>query len=75
MAISQTGVRTHDLAVAAAEAVRQTAVAAAGNNQASVTAAEIVFYRAVLASCKTNNNGAGAEAAVTALKQLGTGGA
>jgi len=73
MSCSQTGNKTHDTAVANAEGVRQTAVAAA-TTQAAVTAAEITFYRAVLSSCRSNLAGSGSEAAISALKSLGTSG-
>ena len=69
--INKTGNFAHDQAVASAEGVRQTAVAAAGNNQKSVTAADVAFYRAVAASCRANNNNAGLAEANTALAQLG----
>jgi hypothetical protein len=75
MGTIQSGNKAHDSVVAVAEGARQTAVAAAGSNQAAVAASEIVFYRAVLASCLANNNSAGAGCAITALKSLGTGGA
>jgi hypothetical protein len=70
MSCSQSGNKTHDTAVANAEGVRQTAVAAA-TTQAAVTAAEITFYKAVLASCKSNLGGSGQEAAISALSRPG----
>jgi hypothetical protein len=73
MSCSQTGNKTHDTAVANAEGVRQVAVANA-TTQAAVTAAEVSFYRSVLASCKSNLGGSGSEAAISALKALGTSG-
>ena len=73
MSCSQSDNKTHNAAVANAEGVRQAAVAAA-STQAAVTAAEITFYRSVLASCKSNLGGAGQEAAISALKALGTSG-
>jgi len=72
MSSCQSGIKAHDDAVAKAEGARQTAVA--GATQAQVTTAEITFYRAVLASCKTNLGGSGQEAAISALKALGTSG-
>lgn len=66
--------RAHAAAVLASEGVRQVAVAAAGNNQAAVIAAEITHYRTCLASAKSNNGGLGLEPFVTGLKILGTGG-
>jgi hypothetical protein len=61
----------HKTAVNNAESVRQAAVAAA-STQAAVTAAEITYYRACLASAKTNN--CGVEVYISALKSLGTSG-
>jgi hypothetical protein len=72
MSTIKTGVVAHDSAVNAAEGVRQTAVAAAGNNQALVRTAEITFYRSVAASCRANNNLSGIEQANNALRELGT---
>ena len=53
----------------AAEGARQSAVAAAGNNQAAINAAAIAFQRAVVRSALAN--GVGVEPAMTALKSLG----
>jgi hypothetical protein len=44
-----------DAAINAAEGTCQVAVAAAGNSQAAVTAAEIAFYRAAMAVQKAND--------------------
>jgi hypothetical protein len=74
MSTIQSGNKVHDTVVAVAEGARQTAGAAAGSNQAAVTATEVIFYRAVLASCLANNNSVGTGSASTALKSLGTGG-
>jgi hypothetical protein len=46
---------SHKSAVQVAESTRQSAVAAAGSSASQVLAAELVFYRAVIASAKTNN--------------------
>jgi hypothetical protein len=70
MAIIKTGNAAHDLAVAKAEGVRQTAVAAAAT-QLAVKNAEITFYRAVRDSCIANNSYSGVEQALVALKELG----
>jgi hypothetical protein len=70
MSTIKTGVVAHDNAVNAAEGVRQTAVAAAAS-QAAVRTAELAFYRAVRASCLSNNNAAGVEQANNALHELG----
>jgi hypothetical protein len=64
--------RAHAAACAASEATRQVSVSAAGNNQASVRAADIAYYRACLASAITNK--CSTDAFITALKELGTGG-
>jgi hypothetical protein len=75
MSITQSGKTAHDTACNSAELTRQNAVAAAGNNQASVTAAEIIYFKAVAKSCRDNNGGSGIEVAMTALKSLGVSGA
>jgi hypothetical protein len=76
--LNKTGVNSaHDTAMQIAESTRQVAVAAAGtgpSGQAAVDAAEIIFHRAVIASCKANNSSNGLEASISALKDLGTGG-
>jgi hypothetical protein len=71
--IVKSGVYAHDLACAIAEGIRQNSVAGA-TSQVVVNNAEIVYARAIVASCKANNNGAGAEAFQTLLRALGTGG-
>jgi hypothetical protein len=63
--------QTHKGNVSSAEATRQVAVAAAGNSQSAVSAAEVTFYRTCLASAKANN--VPYEAYVSALKVLGVG--
>jgi hypothetical protein len=72
MSVSKSGHQVHDATVNAAEGTRQVAVAAAAS-QSAVASAEVTFYRAALASAKTN--GIGIEPIVSALKSLGTGGA
>jgi hypothetical protein len=67
-----TGNRTHDDAVTASEASRQSAAKAAGASQATVKAADIAHYRNVVASAKLN--GLPYEQATIALMELGTGG-
>jgi hypothetical protein len=77
MSWQKTGNRVHDDTCIAAESTRQVAVAGAAmspSGQAAVRQADINFYRSVLASCRANNNGSGAEQAISALKELGTGG-
>jgi hypothetical protein len=69
----QSGNYAHDQACSLAEGVRQ-AACAGSPSQATVTSAEITWARAIVASCKTNNAGAGAEAFQTLLRALGTGG-
>jgi hypothetical protein len=73
----KSGVYAHDLACALAEGVRQGAVASLTMNAAGQVVsnnAEIAYNRACIASCKTNNGGAGQEAFASALRALGTGG-
>ena len=65
--------KIHEKACAIAESNRQAAVAAAGSSGAAVRAAEVVFYRAVIASCKTNS--LPFSNFTYALIDLGTGGA
>jgi hypothetical protein len=67
MSNSLTGVKAHDDVVVAAEATRQTAVAAA-TTQAAVNTATTVFHRAVAASAI--KNGLSPAASMTALHDL-----
>jgi hypothetical protein len=71
MSVIKSGNFVHDSTIAAAEGVRQVAVAAAGNNQVSVKNAEIAFFRSVRASCISNNNSSGVAQASAALRELG----
>jgi len=74
---SKTGVTAHDNACNLAEGIRQAAVAAAAQTpagQVAVNNAEIAWARSCIASCKTNNGGAGQEAFIQVLRALGTGG-
>jgi hypothetical protein len=64
--------QTHKGNVSAAESTRQVAVAAA-STQASVTSAEISFYRTCRTSALANN--VSPTVYIDALKSLGTGGA
>jgi hypothetical protein len=73
MSITKSGNRPHDDVCNLSEMQRQAAVAANAGNQAGVRAAEIVHYRACLASAIANGLQAGAF--VAALGDLGTGGA
>jgi hypothetical protein len=66
---------THNAAVTKAEGVRQAAVAAANGNVATIRASEIAFYRSVITSCRVNNNYAGIQPAMQALRELGVTGA
>lgn len=71
------GVYAHDLACSLAESTRQGAAAGATQNaagQVTINNAEIAWARAVIASCKANNNGIGTEPFQTLLRALGTGG-
>jgi hypothetical protein len=70
MATSQCDNTAHKTAVNLAEGVRQVAVAAAGSNQVTINASEITFFRACLASAKTN--GVPTSHYVEALRALGT---
>lgn len=64
----------HQAAVLAAETLRQSAMTALGAAppQAAVSATEIAFYRAALASAIAN--GCSPEQYIMALRELGTGG-
>jgi hypothetical protein len=70
--IYKTGVKAHDDAVALAEGVRQV-TCAPGASAATIKSAEITFYRAVVSSCRANNNGSGIEQPLVALRELGVG--
>jgi hypothetical protein len=72
-----TGNLAHDAACSVAEATRQASVAGVAQSPAGQLVsnnAEITYARAVIASCKANNGGQGAEAYQTLLRSLGTGG-
>jgi len=70
MARIVTGNAVHDAALLAAEHAWQ--VATAGSpSQATVRAADMTRARACLASCKTNNGGAGASLFLGQLRELG----
>jgi hypothetical protein len=71
MSTGYTGNATHDATVTAAEGVRQTAVAAAAGNQASVRTADIAFHRSVVTSCIANNSSSGLQPSMQALRELG----
>jgi hypothetical protein len=71
MSVTQTGKVVHDSTCNLSEGARQVAIAAAGNNQATVRAAEIAHYRNVVASSKANNNSSDIAQALTALRELG----
>jgi hypothetical protein len=70
VSVIQSNTKAHNDAVTAAEGARQSGVAAAGSSQSAARAAEVTFYRAVVASCKANNNNSGLEAALSALQAL-----
>jgi hypothetical protein len=72
MSITKSGNRVHDDACNLSEMTRQSAVASQTGNQANIKAAEIIFYRACLASALANGLQSGAF--VRALQDLGTGG-
>jgi hypothetical protein len=65
--------KAHESACSIAESNRQAAMAAAGSSAAAVRAADVAFYRAVIASCKTNS--LPFSNFTYALIDLGTGGA
>jgi hypothetical protein len=69
----RTGVTAHDAAIYAAEMARQISQAP-GASAAVVRAADIVYARAVKASCIANNNSSGVEQVAVMLRELGTGG-
>jgi hypothetical protein len=69
MSQSKTGNTTHDNIVSAAESVRQSAVRVPGVSQAAVVAAELISYRACLASAIANGIERGVF--IGALWQLG----
>jgi hypothetical protein len=72
MSITRSGNTVHDSACNLSEMTRQGAVAAAIGNQATIRTAEIVHYRACLASALANNCQPGVF--IRALMDLGTGG-
>jgi hypothetical protein len=69
MSLVMTGVKAHDDTVQKSVGVRQAAVAAAGNNQASVNTAEITHLRTCIASAIANK--CGVEPFLTMLRTLG----
>jgi hypothetical protein len=72
--VVKSGNYAHDVACAAAESVRQSAVVAVASSAAGQVIsnnAEIAYHRAIIASCKANNGGAGTEASLSALRLLG----
>jgi hypothetical protein len=72
--IVKSGNTAHDAACLAAENTRQNAVigvASSPAGQATYNAAEIQYHRSVVASAKTNLNGSGVEASLSALRNLG----
>jgi hypothetical protein len=71
MPVKQTYNLAHDIPCNVAESVRQSAVRVPGATQATTTAAEIVFYTAVVASSRANNNSADIVGALAALRNLG----
>lgn len=70
MSIIKTGNKAHDDALLKAEHDRQVAQVP-GASQATVRAADLAYLRACLASCKTNNGGAGAGFFLSAIRELG----
>jgi hypothetical protein len=72
MSITKGENRVHNDACNLSEGTRQSAVAAATGNQATIRTAEIAHYRACVASALANGVQSGAF--VRALQDLGTGG-
>ena len=72
MSITNGSNRNHNDVCNLSEMTRQGAVAAATGNQATIRTAEILHYRACLASAIANNCQSGAF--TRALQDLGTGG-
>jgi hypothetical protein len=68
MAATRTGIVAHDLACALAESARQTSVAAAGSNMASVRSAEVTYFKACKASAISS--GVSPSAFTDALRSL-----
>jgi hypothetical protein len=66
MSIPYSSSKAHNDAQYLAEMTRQVSVAAAGGNQASITAATIAYHRAVGKSALAN--GVGVEASMSALR-------
>ena len=69
MSAIRTGVPAHDAALQAAEATKQQTITS-NSTAAQVKTAEATYYRACIASCRTNNNSAGIEQFTTALREL-----
>ena len=71
--LNRTGINTaHDAALLAAEAARQSSLAANPTpTQVQMDAIELTFHRAIVASCRLNNNSHGLEASMRALQDLG----
>jgi hypothetical protein len=69
-AVIKTGVTAHDTALINAERTRQATIVA-GASMATVKAADIAFARAALASCLSNNGGAGAAQFTSMLLENG----
>lgn len=72
MSTTNSGNATHDTAVAKSESIRQAATVP-GTSPTSVRSADIAHYRTCLASALTN--GINPIPFVTALRELGVGGA
>jgi hypothetical protein len=68
MSVVQSSNFQHNQACAIAEGIRQAAIV--GASQSVVRTAEIVFYKSIIASCKSKNSNSGLEAAISALLSL-----
>jgi hypothetical protein len=67
MSNANTGIKSHDDAVVAAEGARQLAIV--GASQSAAVAADVLFHRAVVKSALKNN--VSTSASMAALKELG----
>jgi hypothetical protein len=70
MSIIITGNKAHDAALLAAEIARTTANIGV-TSQTTLRSNDLVYARAALSSCLTNNNGGGAAQFTTMLRELG----
>jgi hypothetical protein len=67
--IVNTNSQAHNIVVQQAEGVRQSAVAAASGNRATINSADVTFYRTICRSALTS--GVSPASAMQALRELG----